>query len=206
MTIGQTRLRFGFTDAGKMLLRGAIYITLAALIVPAFGALAILASVMLTALVLGFVLRPRVSVSGNVPEHILAGQTVSLTYRLKNTGRLPTYNLHLQLQGLPKTIEVGGDVPVISRLRPGETAEASLTIRPERRGCYRSGRRFASRAFLQPVSFLYCPAEPETWIVLPPLFRLQVRCAASAGMSQTSGLRPSVRTGAHRSTSGIAPS
>jgi len=197
MTTGQTRLRFGVTDAGKMLLRGAIYIALAALIVPAFGALAILASVMLMALGAGFVLRPRVFVSGNVPDRILAGEAVPLTYRLKNMGRLPAYNLHLQFQGLPQALEVVGDVPMVSRLAPGETAEASLTIRPERRGRYQVRPPICQSSFpFNLFHFGIARDEQETWIVLPPLFRLQVPLRCVSKHVTTSGLRPGARTGA----------
>ncbi len=197
MMESQTRLRFGVTDAGKMLLRGTIYIALAALIVPAFGALAILVAVMLTALVLGFVLRPRSVVSGNVPDRILAGQPVLLTYTLQNTGRLPAYNLHLQFQGLPETIKVVGDVPVVSRLGSGETAHLSVAICPERRGCYQIRQPTCLSSF--PFNLFHFGTvrdEQETWIVLPPLFRLQVPLRCTSRHVTTSGLRPGVRTGA----------
>ena len=65
------KLRIGLTDAGKMILRGIGFVALAALIVPAFGVLSALVSVMLTALVVGFILRPRIRVSSNLPDRII---------------------------------------------------------------------------------------------------------------------------------------
>jgi uncharacterized protein (DUF58 family) len=192
----QTKLRFGVTDAGKMLLRGTIYIALAALIVPAFGALAILLAVLLTALVIGFVLRPRILVSGNVPDRIFAGQTVLVTYTLQNVGRLPAYDLHLQFQGLPEPIKVAGDVPMVSRLRPGETAQVSVAICPARRGCYQVRPPACLSSFsFNLFHFGTACDEQETWIVLPPLFRLRVPLRCAGRHVTTGGLRPGVRTG-----------
>ena len=84
MSRTDTKLHIGLTDAGKMILRGIGFVTLAALIIPAFGVLSALVSVMLTALVVGFILRPRIQVSGNLPDRIVVNQTVQLRYLLKN--------------------------------------------------------------------------------------------------------------------------
>ena len=197
MTKAESRLRFGLTDPGKMILRGTIYVALAALIVPAFGVLSILVSVMLMALVIGFVLRPRISVNGNVPDRVIAGQTVRLTYLLKNTGRLPAYNLHLQFQGWPEAIEVVGDTPMVSRLASGETAEVSVAIRPKRRGRYQVKQPVCQSSF--PFNLFHFGAvrdQEETWIVLPPLSLLQMPLRCISRHVTTSGLRPGARTGA----------
>ena len=126
------KLRIGLSDAGKMILRGIGFVALAALVVPAFGVLSALVSVMLTALVVGFILRPRLQVSGNLPDRIEVNQTVQLRYLLKNIGRFPAYNLCLRFDALPDAIEQVDNGCVISRLRSGDTTEVIVTIRPKR--------------------------------------------------------------------------
>ncbi|MFH1881569.1 MAG: ATP-binding protein [Planctomycetota bacterium] len=136
------RLCFGLTDAGKMVLRGTGFVALAVLIVPAFGVLSALVSVVLMALLVGFVLRPKIHISGNLPDRVIVGQTVRLKYVLKNVARLPAYNLCVRFapKGVPagrrpqadkpsappETIEQVGGEHLISRLGPGETTEVTI--------------------------------------------------------------------------------
>jgi uncharacterized protein (DUF58 family) len=193
----QSRLRFGLTDAGMMLLRGVVYVGLAALVVPAFGVLAVLVSVMLVALVVGFVARPRISLSGSFPERIIAGQTAELVYRLRNIGRLAAYNLSLQFSGLPASFEQVGDVRLLPRLGPGETAEVALTIRPKRRGCYQIAPPSCRSSF--PFNLFHFgtgPSVGETLLVLPAFWRLQVPLAGRRRHVAASGVRPAGHAGA----------
>ena len=60
--------RLGITDAGKTVLRGTIFVALAALVVPAFGVLSALVSVLLVSLIVGYFVRPRIQISGELPE------------------------------------------------------------------------------------------------------------------------------------------
>ena len=87
------RLHLGFTDTGKVILRGTFFVALAALIVPAFGILSALVAIMLMALLVGFVLRPKIKLDGNLPERVIVGQITRFSYILKNISRLPAYNL-----------------------------------------------------------------------------------------------------------------
>ena len=98
------KLCVGLTDTGKMILRGICFVGLAALIVPAFGVLSALVSVILMALIVGFILRPRVQVSGYLPERVIINQTVQFRYFLNNIGRFPAYNLNIMFDALPDAI------------------------------------------------------------------------------------------------------
>ena len=118
MSNNHEKLCFGLTEAGKAILRGAIFVAMAALIVPAFGVLAILGCVLLTALVVGFVVRPRVRIDGNLPERVVAGRATELTYTLQNIGRTPAYNLWVGFTAPPQTIEQVAGTHTVSRLGP----------------------------------------------------------------------------------------
>jgi len=166
--------RLGLTDAGKTVLRGTVFVALAALVVPAFGVLSALVSVLLVALIVGHALRPRIRISGTVPERVVAGRTVTLTYVLKNVARLPAYNFKVQLEGLDETIEQVGAADVVSHLGPGETTEVTLTIRPRRRGHFQIGRPVCESSFpFNMFSFATESSHVEGLVVLPVFFRLR---------------------------------
>ena len=134
--IPNSKFFIGLTEAGKAILHGIGFVALAALVFPAFGVLSVLVWVVLAALAAGFVLRPRIRLSGDLPDRVMAGQTVRLTYVLENVGRFAAYNLWLKFDALPDAIEQLEDGQVISCLGPGETIEIAVSIRPRRRGHY----------------------------------------------------------------------
>lgn len=201
------RLRFGLTDAGSVVLRGTVFVALAALIVPAFGALSALVSVVLMALLVGLVMRPKIQVSGSLPDSVMAGQTVRLRYLLKNVGCLPAYNLCLRFGALPEAIEQIGGGPIVSRLGPGDTIEATIAIRPKRRGCYRIKQPICQSVFpFNLFSFATSRDDEEILIVLPAFYQLQIPTrrlsrpvraspALARAFAETSGERLAGRTG-----------
>jgi hypothetical protein len=200
------RLRFGLTDAGKMALRGTGFVALAVLIVPAFGVLSALVSVVLMALLVGFVLRPKIQLSGNLPDRVIVGQTVRLKYVLKNVARLPAYNLCVRFGAMPEAIEQieGGDV--VSRLVPGETTEVTIEIRPRRRGYYRIGQPICQSSFpFNLFSFGTSRDEEETLIVLPAFSRIQIPIRRLSRHVHASGARLAGRTGLSLEYAGNRP-
>jgi len=176
------RLCLGFTDTGRAILRGTFFVALAALIVPAFGILSALVTIMLMALMVGFVLRPKIRIDGNLPERVIVGQTTSFSYTLKNTSRLPAYNLCVEFGDLPDAIEQIDGGQVIPRLGPGETIEVTVAIKPIRRGYYKIKQPVCQSGFpFNLFNFGISRDEQETLIVLPNFYRLQL---SHAGTSQ----------------------
>jgi uncharacterized protein (DUF58 family) len=162
------KLRIGLTDAGKIMLRGIGFVALAALIVPAFGVLSALVSAILMALIVGFVLRPKIQVSGYLPDRIVVNQAVQLRYVLKNIGRFSVYNLCIRLDALPEAIEQPENEHVVSRLGPGQTAEVIVVIRPKKRGYYRIKDPLCESSFpFGLFSFGRSRGDYENLIVLP---------------------------------------
>ncbi|MEK7996334.1 MAG: DUF58 domain-containing protein, partial [Planctomycetota bacterium] len=190
-----SKFSFGLTEAGKVILHGIGFVALAALVFPAFGVLSVLVWVVLVAFLAGVVLRPKIRLSGNLPDRVMAGQTVRLTYVLENVGRFAAYNLWLKFGALPDAIEQVEDGQVISRLGPGETVEMAVAIRPRRRGYY---------FIRQPVCLSSFPFNLFTFgisrqdeglcpiIVLPTFSRLRISTRgpsrqASAGSTRLTG-------------------
>ena len=208
------RLRFGLTDAGKVVLRGIAFVALAALIVPAFGVLSTLVSVVLMALLVGFVLRPRIHLSGNLPDRVVVGQTVQLKYVLKNVARLPAYNLCLRFapkgvpkwSAMPEAIEQVGGGRMILRLGPGETAEVTVAIRPRRRGCYRIKQPICQSSFpFNLFNFGTSRDDEEILIVLPAFSLLQIPLRRISRYVHAGGARLAGRTGVSLEYAGNRP-
>jgi uncharacterized protein (DUF58 family) len=196
MVLIDEKLRFGLTEAGRVVLRGTGFVALAMFIVPAFGVLSILICVLLAALVAGFLVRPRVRIEGHLPDRVVAGRATKLTYVLRNVGRLPAYNLCVDFASLPQAIEQLTGERLVSRLGPGEAAQVTVTIRPTRRGCYRIGHPVCRSAF--PFNLLWFGASrpgEESLIALPAFWRLQMPLRGLSRYAQTAGLRLAGRTG-----------
>jgi len=208
------RLCFGLTDAGKMVLRGTGFVALAVLIVPAFGVLSALVSVVLMALLVGFVLRPKIQLSGNLPDRVIVGQTVRLKYVLKNAARLPAYNLCVRFAtkgvpkrgALPEAIEQIGGEHLVSRLGPGETTEVTIAIRPKRRGYYQIKQPICQSSFpFNLFSFGTSRDDEETLIVLPAFSRIQIPLRRLSRHVHASGARLAGRTGLSLEYAGNRP-
>jgi uncharacterized protein (DUF58 family) len=168
MNGSDAKLCFGLTDAGKMILRGIVFVALAAFIVPAFGVLSALASVMLTGLIVGFILRPKIKLIGNLPDRIVVNHAVQLRYVVRNIGRFAAYNLSLNFDALPDAIEQIESGQIIPRLGSGEAADLTVTIRPKRRGYYRINQPVCQSSFpFNLFSFGVSRNGPESLIVLP---------------------------------------
>jgi uncharacterized protein (DUF58 family) len=196
MATNAVRCRFGLTEAGTVVLRGAGFVMLAALIVPAFGVLSALVSVLGFAFLVGYLLRPKIEVSGTLPEHVVAGQTAQLTYRLRNVARLPAYDLRVRFRTLPASIEQVGDGHVVARLASGETAEVTVTIRPARRGYYRIKPPLCESGFpFNLFRFGSGHGGEETLVVLPAFSRLQVPSRSQSRHVHAGGARLAGRMG-----------
>jgi uncharacterized protein (DUF58 family) len=168
------RICLGLTDTGKVILRGTCYVALAALIVPAFGILSALVAIMLMALVVGYVLRPKIQIDGNLPERVIVGQITRFSYTLKNTSRLPAYNLCVEFSALPKSIKQIKGGQVIHRLGPDETIEVTVAIIPSRRGYYKIKKPICQSGFpFNLFNFGTFRDDQETLTVLPNFYRLQ---------------------------------
>jgi len=189
-----------------MILRGIGFVTLAALIIPAFGVLSALVSVMLTALVVGFILRPRIQVSGNLPDRIVVNQTVQLRYLLKNIGRFPAYNLCLRFDALPETIEQVDNGCVVSRLRSGDTTEVTVTIRPLSRGYYPIKQPVCQSSFpFELFSFGRSCNDQENLIVLPAFSFLRILLRHQNPQARSDSSIFAGRTGAFPEYAGNRP-
>jgi uncharacterized protein (DUF58 family) len=175
MAEATAKVHLGLTDAGKIVLHGIGFVAFAALVVPAFGVLSILVTIFLIALLVGFVLRPRIRMSGDLPDRVLAGQTVRATYLLRNVGRLPSYNLWATFGILPEAIEQVGGGHFVPRLGPGETAKVHVVLRAKRRGHHKIKPPICRSSFpFNLFSFGVSAGDEDSLIVLPAFSLVEV--------------------------------
>lgn len=199
-------LSFGLTDAGKVALNGVVFVALTALAFPAFGVLSILIWVVLFALVAGFILRPKITLNGTLPERIMAGQSTAFRYTIKNVGRFPAYNLWVAFNRLPEGIEQTGVQQMIPRLGPDETIEVTLSIKPSRRGYYHIKQPTCQSSF--PFNlFRFGASHPieENLIVLPAFYAIRMPTRGIYRQVQTGTSRPVGRIGQSNEYAGNRP-
>ena len=169
------KLHVEVTDAGNTLLRGTVFVLLAAMIVPAFGVLAVLVAVIIAALIAGYALRPRIQITGNLPERVVAGQSIRVAYTIKNVARTPAYQLSIRFAVLPDGIDHITEDHAILNLVPGETAQATVTIHPRRRGHYVIGQPICKSSFpFNLFTFGLSRAGTQTLTVLPPFYDMPI--------------------------------
>jgi uncharacterized protein (DUF58 family) len=190
------RVQIGLTDAGKVILRGIIFIAFATVMIPAFDVLSVLICVMLVALVVGIILRPKILVTGNLPERIVAGQTAHLTYTIQNTGRLPGYHLRVRFRALPDAIEQMADAEMVWRLAPGQTAQVVVDLRPKRRGHYHLRPPVCESSFPFNLFYFGTPRDGmETLVVLPVFTRQDLPLPCVSRHVDAGSLQPAGRVG-----------
>ncbi len=200
------KLRIGLTDSGRVILGGTVFVALASLIVPAFGVLSALVSVLLVALLVGLVLQPRIEISADLPDRVITGQIARLRYTVRNIGRWPIYNLSVIPGRLPDIIEQAEERRIVSHLKPGETAEVTIEIRPTHRGYYRITSPVCQSSFpfnLFNIGVAGC-AE-DTLIVLPVFWLLQTNRRRYRRYVCTDGVRAGGRVGVSTEYAGNRP-
>ncbi|MDI6448533.1 DUF58 domain-containing protein [Anaerobaca lacustris] len=169
------KMRLGPTEAGRVLLLGTVFFGLAAQLVPAFGVVSALVVVMLTVLIVGFILRPRIAMTAHLPDHVVAGQDTQFRYTIRNVARVPAYDLSLRFADLPAAIEhVAGPDP-IGRLAPGESTEVVATMRARRRGKHPVPLPICESSFpFNLLRFSSVRKDREALTVLPVFYRLRL--------------------------------
>ena len=127
---------FKLTRPGKVMVIALLLTGLLTMTPPFYAPTMALACLLLLGYGVAQVFRPRVVIKGSVPERILAGRPISITYELTNRSRLPSYDLSIMFSTPPRSIRQRDPVDWLGRLGPGESATLSVVLEPLRRGQY----------------------------------------------------------------------
>jgi uncharacterized protein (DUF58 family) len=131
--------RNALAPGGRLLLIAVVFagaLGAISLQMPVYHVFCVLCGLYIVARLAGWVLRPRVSISGSLPERASAGQQVEGEFILTNTSWLPVYDLGLQFPRLPEYLHEPEPGGVLSRLGPGETQRVSVELEARKRGIY----------------------------------------------------------------------
>jgi uncharacterized protein (DUF58 family) len=111
------------------------------------------------AVILGVFFRPRVSLRRKLPPPPSAGDKLEYRVVVRNEGRRTARQLIVEERGLPADVRPTGEGPLLAELRPGESAEVTLSLDCRARGAYELGRLQAASAF--PSALFKMPGRRE---------------------------------------------
>ena len=119
---------------GALLLSGAIGSV--SISMPVYHLFFALAGAAGSALVFGFIARPRgVQMDARIPQNFTAGEEATLHFTLLNNGRLPVFDVLPAAPNAPSSI-LFGDIAPLALLRRGENKPVEFTVNPQRRGLF----------------------------------------------------------------------
>ena len=138
--LGRDLLRFKLTDPGKLLLIGTLLAMAAGsltLAVPIYHLFTAMICLLVLTWATALVLRPRVRITGDLPNKVVAGQAVTARFQVTNLSRfLPAYDVSLGLFHLPSSLKELQPGRIVRRIAPGQTVEMDVRLLPLRRGLY----------------------------------------------------------------------
>lgn len=163
------------TELGRAVLMGTILFFLACLIVPAFGVLSALISLNLIALIVGYIYRPRLSITVSYPRRVMAGESLCLRYVITNLSPISAYNLTIGFDPLPAGLRLLDKNKTISVLRPDEGIEVLIHVTTERRGRYLLPAPVCYSSFpLNLLQFSVPYAHEQPLLVIPFFHQLDI--------------------------------
>ncbi|MCH8192607.1 MAG: DUF58 domain-containing protein [Planctomycetes bacterium] len=187
MAAEKSKLRVAPTEHGRAIITATCFVFLASLVIPAFGVFAGLICFHAAALWVGYLLRPSVSITGDLPDHIVAGEETQLRFQVTSASRRKLCELTVTLDHLPETVEQTGPPFRVDQLKPGESITVTLSILARQRGHYTMGYPICSSSFpFNLYSFGLAHPEREELLVFPAFDRLTLAGIASEGIGQSS--------------------
>lgn len=163
--------RHGLAPGGRLLLLGTLFaggLGSIAVSVPVQALFCALVALYVVAVLGGHLFRPRVRLSGALPDKVAVGQEVDAEFHVTRTSWLPAYDVGLRFEDLPIELEhlrPGQTAPELVR---GQTVRFPVTVRARKRGAYTVPAVQAYSAF----PFNVCQAAgtkhpPGAMLVLP---------------------------------------
>lgn len=130
--------RYELTPAGRFLFWSVLFTSagMATVIIPVYQVFCVLFSVYFVVWLTNRLFRPVLSVRGELPNRVTAGEELSAGFHLTNESWRPAYDIMLWIVALPKSIRMTSADLVMTRLGPGGSGTLQLSLLPSRRGVY----------------------------------------------------------------------
>lgn len=131
--------RYKLTPAGRFLFWSVLFTSagMATVAIPVYQLFCVLFSAYIVVWLTNLLYRPKLSVKGDLPKRVTAGELITADIELTNESWRPAYDLMLWLIGLQKSIRFESAFTAIPRLAPGQSGVLPLELRPMRRGVYK---------------------------------------------------------------------
>ena len=165
---------FKTTAAGKVLIVSFFAAGLmgsGSLQIPLYHLLCGISALIGVSLLTGLFFRPRVEISGSLPDKTSAGQVVKGQVLLTNrSNRRNMYDISTGLFHLPPELSQIDEDPLIPKLAPGESAPVSIKIQSVKRGLYSLSKWVPYTTF--PFNFLRTSGRsvPASSLLVLPAF------------------------------------
>ncbi|MDG1478794.1 MAG: DUF58 domain-containing protein [Myxococcota bacterium] len=199
--------RGSLTPAGRAVLWGLVasgVLRLGSLSVALNGVIGALASMLIGAVLLGALFRPRVSVRRRLPPPPSAGAQWSYEVTVTNTSSRQLRDIHLSERGLPAALRPVGKPSSIASLQPGESACVRLTLDCQQRGAYTLSGLQAASSFPSGLIKLGRRDRAAERILVYPAFERLVSFEVPMGLAhQPGGLPVASRVGESMELAGL---
>ena len=142
--------RFRLTLGGKVMLSAIMLAGVTCtvtLTIPIYHVFCALVAVYLVNSLFAVLFRPRLAVSGQMPDRAVAGHDVVGVFTVTNRSRRSAYDVGLGFFALPGEVACPPGPGMLPRLGPGESGRVDVALRPARRGLYRLGDLLAYSSF-----------------------------------------------------------
>ena len=130
---------FKLTRAGKYLVAGGIVagvFAMSSLTVPIYNILCTLFMLGFVSLIVNACHRPRLRLSGALPEKTIAGREIQGSATVTNTGRLPAYDVSTSFMRLPPSLKEGAPLPHAAVIPSGTSLTVPVKVKALKRGMY----------------------------------------------------------------------
>jgi uncharacterized protein (DUF58 family) len=131
--------QFKFTRPGKYLVMAGVFVGalgMSSLETPVYLLFCILFMLGCVALIAGMIFRPRITITGRLPDKAVAGQLLQAHVTLTNIGRLPAYDVTAAFLTLPPSLKKDHRGSYVPSLPRRSSVAASVTLVPGKRGLY----------------------------------------------------------------------
>ena len=125
-----------FTENGRYVFLVTVFVFLTTLIIPAFGILASLITLLTVAVCIGFFYRPDVRIQSHHPPCMIAGVPFDWRFTITNVGSRSAYAVTVFLEAYQQDFLCDQRRKSIVHLKPGQSEEVFFRVHPRRRGRY----------------------------------------------------------------------
>jgi len=130
----------------------------------------ILIALIATDLICGYLFRPFVKISRELPDRVRAGTPLQVNYTIENLRKLPVLNIHLDPIHQQKWLKLESDIASADGLAPYQTLKINAYIQSNKRGEYVLKPPFVSSSFPFGIFKWTCKGKHSSKILVYPKY------------------------------------